>query len=136
MDTNTYLLAKLIQLQTGETIEDIINEAASFIQGQPLALDQGSGEIIPDIEEIYRAYPTKDVVSGRNLGKCAKDKTKIKSLLKTRTKDSMIRIIKKYVSECEANDTYMKNFGTFLNQFPDEEPETVFDEQPKRSKYR
>lgn len=135
MDTNTYLLAKLIQLQTGETIEDIINEATAFIQGQPLAIDQG-GEIIPDIEEIYRAYPTKDVVSGRNLGKCAKDKLKIKSLLKTRTKDSMIRIIKRYISECEANETYMKNFGTFLNQFPDEEPETVFDGQPTKSKYR
>lgn len=123
MDTNTYLLARLIQLQTGEEIEDIISQGNEFVKTQPLTLDQGS--IIPEVEEIYKAYPTRCPVQGRNLGKCAKDKTRIKALLKVRSKESILAEIKR----AKESGEWMKNFSTFLNNIPETEPEELFTEK-------
>jgi len=75
-----------------------------------------------DIDEIYKAYPSKCHLDGRSLGKCSKDKTTIKRMLKKYSKYQMIRSIELYLEECLSNEKFkprFKNFSTFLNQFPD-----------------
>jgi hypothetical protein len=69
------------------------------------------------INNIYTLYPSKCFVSGRSTGKCAKDKKKIATLLK-QGKD-VAKIIEQYLNDCKNTKTYLKNFGTFLNNLPD-----------------
>jgi len=52
-----------------------------------------------NIDEIYSLYPSKCVVQNRSLGKTAKNKTQIKTLLKTNTSEDLILIINRYISE-------------------------------------
>ncbi len=79
--------------------------------------------ISEDINRVYSAYPSKCVVQGRSTGKSSKDKEKIKSLLKTHSVDDLISRINTYISDCRKSATYMKNFGTFLNNLPDNQDE-------------
>jgi predicted phage replisome organizer len=73
-----------------------------------------------DIEEIYKKYPTKCPIKSSNTGKSSNNKDKIKTLLKAgNTKDELIETIDLYVKDCKKTDTYIKNFGTFLNNLPD-----------------
>jgi len=72
-----------------------------------------------NIELIYTSYPTRCVVGGRSTGKSAKNKDKIKTLLKTITSEKLIDTIKWYVDDCKKTNTYMMNFSTFLNNIPD-----------------
>jgi len=74
---------------------------------------------VEDIDSIYAEYPTRCVVTGRALGKSSSDKNKIERLLRDKTKEQMLLTIRRYVDECKADKVYMKNFGTFLNNFPD-----------------
>lgn len=71
------------------------------------------------VELIYNSYPTRCVVGGRSTGKSAKNKDKLKILLKTITSDKLIDTIKWYVSDCKKTNTYMMNFSTFLNNIPE-----------------
>lgn len=71
------------------------------------------------IDRVYKAYPTKCPVAGRPTGKSSKDKEKIKRLLKLKTEEELISIIKRYVKECTESNVYLKNFSTFLNNLPD-----------------
>ena len=73
---------------------------------------------VNDIEEIYKSYPSK-CFSNRSTSKSVKDKSKIKSLLKKNTKDELLTIIDYYIKDCNSTQTYIKNFGTFLNNLPD-----------------
>ena len=79
-----------------------------------------------DVDEIYQAYPTKCHIKGRSLGKTSKNKDKIKTLLKTNSKDKLLKAINFYISDCKKNNVYMQNFGTFLNNIPDID-ESTFD---------
>ena len=72
-----------------------------------------------DVDEVYNAYPTKCIVKGRKTNKSFKDKEKIKKMLRTITKDNMLLTIKQYIDDCKKHKTYMQNFSTFLNNFPD-----------------
>jgi len=74
---------------------------------------------IDDIDNIYKEYPSRCIVNNRSLSKSNKDKEKIKKMLKDKTKDEMITHIKKYVRECARSKTFMMNFSTFLNQWPE-----------------
>jgi len=82
---------------------------------------EGKGTVVPqeDIEKVYAAYPAK-CHSGRTTGKSDSDKKKIHSLLQRKPVDKVIEIIKWYISDSQKNDSYIKNFSTFLNNFPDE----------------
>lgn len=71
-----------------------------------------------DVEEVYKKYPTKCLIRGASTGKGAKDKTKIKALLKQYSKNELLETIELYVNDCVATNTYMKNFSTFLNNLP------------------
>lgn len=73
------------------------------------------------VNRIYSIYPTKCPISGRSLGKCSKDKTKIASLLKTRTAEDIELTIREYIVDCKNHNTFLKNFGTLLNNLPERE---------------
>lgn len=79
-----------------------------------------------DVDAVYSAYPTRCVVTGRNLGKSSSDMGKIARLLKDKTRDQLVRTIQRYVDDCKRDKVYMKNFGTFLNNLP----EYTFEEKP------
>lgn len=55
---------------------------------------------------------------GTSLGKCKKDKERIKKLLKDYTEEQIEYIVKKEVED-KYGKSYMQNFSTFLNNFPD-----------------
>ena len=78
-----------------------------------------------EVDEVYTGYPTKCVVRGASTGKSASNKKKIRTLLKSSTKEELLLIIKKYISDCKKDKVYMKNFTTFLNNLPDYDIETL-----------
>lgn len=70
------------------------------------------------IDMIYGLYPSKCPKRGSSLGKCSKDKDRIKKLLKTYTKEQIEEVVRREV-ENKYGISYMQNFSTFLNNFPD-----------------
>lgn len=87
-------------------------------------LEQNNKETI---DLIYSLYPSNCPNRKSSTGKCSKDKIKIEQLLKTRSKDELETIINNYIEDCNKSGTYLKNFGTFLNQLPEVEkvPEII-----------
>ena len=72
-----------------------------------------------DIDEIYQAYPTHDQANNnRSLGKSLANKKKIKTLLKTYTKEEILAAINEELEE-NKRGKWLKNFSTFLNNLPD-----------------
>ena len=76
-------------------------------------------KINSDLDFIYSLYPTKCLVKLSNTGKSSADKKKIKTLLKTITKENLSNTIERYKKDCVSDKVYMKNFSTFLNNLPD-----------------
>lgn len=70
------------------------------------------------VDEMYGLYPTKCPKRNASLGKSHKDKDRIRRLLKIYTQEQIEQVIR---SEVENNYgvNYMKNFSTFLNNFPE-----------------
>ena len=69
---------------------------------------------------IYNRYPSKCPIKERSTGKCLRDKNKIKALLSKKSFDDIIQTIDNYIEDCKKTKTYIKNFGTFLNNFPEQ----------------
>lgn len=78
------------------------------------------------IERVYKLYPSKCPVRGISTGKCSKDKKRIEGLLKTYSKEDIERVITKEVED-KLGKFPLKNFSTFLNNFPD--PNDLFSTQ-------
>lgn len=74
------------------------------------------------IDRMYALYPAKCPKRGTSLGKSYKDKDRIRKLLKRYSFEEIERVIQHEV-ESKYDISYMQNFATFLNNFPD--PETV-----------
>ena len=70
------------------------------------------------VDRMYALYPAKCPKRGTYLGKSQKDKVKIKSLLKTYS-ESDIEFVIRWEVEQKYGKSYMLNFSTFLNNFPD-----------------
>lgn len=85
------------------------------------------------VERIYKMYPTTCPMRGTSLGKCKKDKERIKKLLKDYTEEQIEYIVKKEVED-KYGKNYMQNFSTFLNNFPDPSCIEVATPQPKENK--
>lgn len=77
------------------------------------------GDIAGAVNRLYALYPTKCPVSGRSTGKSSKDKHKLEILLRTFTEEKLGGIITRYIKECTEQNSYVKNFATFLNNIPD-----------------
>lgn len=82
------------------------------------------------VDMMYSLYPTKCPKRNCSLGKSKRDKLRIKSLLKTYTPEQIEQVIR-----CEVDSNYginyMKNFSTFLNNFPD--PNAICQNDPATS---
>ena len=70
------------------------------------------------VDKMYALYPTKCPKRNASLGKSRKDKVKIKRLLKTYSQEEIESVIRHEV-DSNYGINYMKNFSTFLNNFPD-----------------
>lgn len=70
------------------------------------------------VEKIYKLYPAKCPCRNISLGKCSKDKDRIRKLLKTYSMEQIENVVKNEV-ETKYGKTYMQNFSTLLNNFPD-----------------
>lgn len=70
------------------------------------------------VDDMYSLYPTKCPKRNSSLGKSRKDKDRIKKLLKTYSKDQIEQVIRNEV-DSNYGVNYMKNFSTFLNNFPE-----------------
>lgn len=79
-----------------------------------------------EVEELYKLYPSKCPKRNISLGKCFKDKERLKKLLKTHSYEMLKFTIEQEISE-KYNKSYMANFSTFLNNLPD----YGFDEKQK-----
>ncbi len=84
-----------------------------------------------DVESFYLQYPTRCPISGRATGKTRKNSVvdKIKSVIREHGLEVSIKTIKNYIKDCEETNTFIKNFVTFLNNFPD--PESFTQSQAK-----
>lgn len=70
------------------------------------------------VDNIYAMYPAKCPVRNTYLGKCSKDKDRIRKLLKTYSKEDIEKVVTHEVDE-KFGKSMMQNFSTFLNNFPD-----------------
>lgn len=75
------------------------------------------------VDNIYAMYPAKCPIRNTSLGKCSKDKDRIRKLLKTYSKEDIEKVVTHEVDE-KLGKSMMQNFSTFLNNFPD--PNSLF----------
>lgn len=75
-------------------------------------------EIDNFVDEIYKLYPTKCPMRNSSLGKSNKDRDRIKRLLKVYTQEQIRKVVVNEI-ETKYGKSYMQNFSTFLNNFPD-----------------
>lgn len=80
-------------------------------------------EIEDFIDRMYKLYPTRCPVRNTSLGKCYKDKERIRKLLRDYSMEQIEQVIQRVVDE-KYGKHYMQNFSTFLNNFPD--PNSLF----------
>lgn len=107
------LLSRMIARIEGTSLERVLAEAEAEADATKRQVTAD------DVEVVYAAYPTKCPVRGTPTGKCAKDKERIRRLLKDHSASDLVYTIGRYIDECTRGEVYIKNFGTFLNQLPD-----------------
>lgn len=83
------------------------------------------------IDRMYALYPAKCPKRGTSLGKSYKDKDRIRKLLKRYSFEEIERVIQHEV-ESKYEKSYMQNFSTFLNNFPDPEMVAETSVEPSR----
>lgn len=110
-----YIFAREVEVEKKEKSIKVIEETSEFV------------------ERIYKMYPTTCPMRGTSLGKCKKDKDRIKKLLKDYTEEQIEYIVKKEVED-KYGKAYMQNFSTFLNNFPDPSCIESATSQPKEKK--
>lgn len=86
---------------------------------EPKPIKPPDGDTAGAVNRLYALYPSKCPVSGRATGKSSKDKHKLEILLRTNTEEKLAGIIKRYIKESTEQQSYVKNFATFLNNIPD-----------------
>lgn len=75
------------------------------------------------VDKMYSIYPATCPKRNTSTGKSRKDKERIKRLLKTYTREQIEQVIRAEVDN-NYGVNYMKNFSTFLNNFPEPTMET------------
>lgn len=93
-------------------------DANICIPEEAFAIKEEQNEVAAFVDKMYSLYPTKCPKRNTSLGKSRKDKVKIKRLLKTYSQEEIERVIRHEV-DSNYGINYMKNFSTFLNNFPD-----------------
>lgn len=124
-DIAEYMYSCLTQLKTVSTYT-IPAKSVVGVDGGLFVVEPGTviepvatvDDVSEFIDRMYAIYPTRCPKRNTSLGKSHKDKLKIKRLLKMYTMEQIEQVIR---SEVDANYgvNYMKNFSTFLNNFPE-----------------
>jgi hypothetical protein len=121
-----FLLASLLELKTDDTAEYWLGLAEKYADGEHNAQDASeqakaakSEALEASVEEIYAMYPTKCPNRGVSTGKCSKDKARIRTLLKKKSKEEIMQSVSQYLEDCRTSGQYLKNFGTLLNNLPE-----------------
>lgn len=70
------------------------------------------------VDRMYEIYPARCPKRNASTGKSRKDKDRIKRLLKVYTEEQIEQVIRAEVDN-NYGVNYMKNFSTFLNNFPE-----------------
>lgn len=114
-----FLLSTIEQMavlkeQPSVSLFDVSHEADQKRQ----ETNDGDDSINKFVDDMYSLYPTRCPKRNTTLGKSRKDKVKIKRLLKTYSQEEIERVIRHEV-DSNYGINYMKNFSTFLNNFPD-----------------
>lgn len=104
----------------GKTPEEIIDWADEICKAKfKRERIQSAREFEPseeDIDEIYRAYPTKDV---RNNNRPTSKGEKSRKLIAKKLREGYTKdFILKAISNVLASNSYLKDFNTFLNNLP------------------
>lgn len=112
-----------LKLQNGEAIPEITNidynkEDKSSVKSDADEKDSAEESVDDFVKRMYALYPAKCPKRGSSTGKCQKDKLRIKKLLETYTMSQIEAVFNQEINEKYKTD-YLKNFSTFLNNFPD-----------------
>lgn len=148
-----YVLARLVAVLEKGNVNDVLVDAETYAsqnhESAPHTSDNASdggddraeqkkaaeAELAATIDRLYKLYPTKTLRDGIEVstGKCSKDKVRLRNLLKKKSAEEIEAGITNYVAE--KGGRYLKNFATFLNNFPErEDVETaVVDDMPMPS---
>lgn len=148
-----YVLARLVAVLEKGNVDDVLVDAETYAsqshESAPHTSDNASdggddraeqkkaaeAELAATIDRLYKLYPTKTLRDGIEVstGKCSKDKVRLRNLLKKKSAEEIEAGITNYVAE--KGGRYLKNFATFLNNFPErEDVETaVVDDMPMPS---
>ena len=140
IDVIAYLLAKDVAKKEKRTIDDVIQEALDYTK--PVRITADKSIVIDDatVNRIYAIYPGKTDRGSRGIcstGKCAKDRDRIRTLLKTHTPEQLENAIREYIED--TGGMYLKNFSTFLNNIPEdglEEPTLSFEDNLRAKGYK
>lgn len=136
-----YCLAGIAVKDTDISIENFLSDASKWAEGitapkkgKGLELGQEmvlEADILDAVNQVYKAYPAKCPNRGTSTGKCAKDKSRIYFLMTKQGwhAQGLIDAINKYVNEVQSARGYLKNFSTFLNNIPLDEPDVVETDQ-------
>lgn len=90
-----------------------------------LPLERESVDNVNDfVDEMYEIYPARCPKRNASTGKSRKDKDRIKRLLKVYTEEQIEQVIRAEVDN-NYGVNYMKNFSTFLNNFPEPQSATA-----------
>lgn len=76
-------------------------------------------DINKSVDRIYSSYPSKCPIKDSSTGKTKSNKVKIKKLLTEHSEEVLINKIILYIEDCKKHKVFIKNFGTFLNNLPD-----------------
>ena len=99
-------------------------EICSTPREMRLPLERESVDGVNDfVDRMYSIYPATCPKRNASTGKSRKDKDRIKRLLKTYTREQIEQVIRAEVDN-NYGVNYMKNFSTFLNNFPEPQTET------------
>lgn len=140
IDIAAYCLAELVAMKKKRPVDEVIQMALDYTK--PVRITAKKVVEIDDaaVNRIYGIYPGKTDRGSRGIcstGKCAKDRDRIRTLLKTHTPEQLENAIKKYIEE--TGGRFMKNFSTFLNNIPEdglEEPTLSFEDNLRANGYR
>lgn len=98
-----------------EQNDNILNTITNTIDNNKKTNKKNVDEFV---NRMYALYPAKCPMRNHSLGKSSKDKNRIAKLLKTYTESQIEMVIQHEIDE-KYGKSYMQNFSTFLNNFPD-----------------
>jgi len=80
--------------------------------------NKDSSIIDSSIKKIQSAYPPKCLLRNKNTNRSNFKKDKLIKLIKEKGTDYLLKAMSLYLDDCKKSQTYIKNFATFINNYP------------------